>query len=176
MWNRQFLATSFSLAGLRAKMRLRRKKKPVRARELTAGVAWQLVSDALKIKSARNAKWCMYASWPDIKLDPLTTHQIIAVAESLPPRKWVAERQDCDDAARRLYCAVRKKYPTGAFAYATMEAVPYLSGPHAINIAIVRDANELKIVMAEPQRVGDDAKWHLLRRPRDGYVVRELHF
>lgn len=180
MWNRRFFATSFLATALRAKMLLRRKKKVNRVRRLTASVVWQLVSSALKIKSKRNAKWCMYASWPDAELVPLTKAQIIDVAESLPCRKWIADRQDCDDAARRLYCAVRAKYPTGAFAYATMEAVPYLDGPHALNIAVIREFGDpidpLKIVMCEPQRVGEDARRRLLRWPRDGYIVRELHF
>jgi len=170
MWNRQFLITSVKM------LLLKRKRNVVRARDITASVAWQLVSDAFKIKSKRNTKWCMRASWPDVTLDPLTKLQIIKVAESLPARNWIANRQDCDDAARRLFCAVRKKYPTGAFAYATMDAVPYLTGAHAINVAIVKDDDELKIVVAEPQRVGEDAKHHLLRWPRDGYVLRELHF
>ena len=152
------------------------KKKMISCRDVTAAVAWQLVTSAFKIKSKRNAKWCMYASWPDRTLDPLTYRQIIDVAKSLPHRKWVADRQDCDDAARRLYCAVREKYPTGAFAYATMESVPHLSGPHAINIAIIRYEDELKVVAAEPQRVGKHAEGRLMRWPRDGYVVRELHF
>ena len=152
------------------------KQNVVRTRPITASVAWQLVSGAFKVRSKRNAKWCMNASWPDATLDPLTVHQILEVAESLPAMKWIADRQDCDDAARRLYCAVRKKYPTGAFAYATMDAVPYLVGAHAINVFIVKDDDELKIAVAEPQRVGKDAKKHLLRWPRDGYVLRELHF
>ncbi len=177
MWNRQLLITSVFLAGLRTKMLLRRRnQKTMPVRNITASVAWQLVSDAFKIKSKRNAKWCMNASWPDRTLDPLTKRQIIEVAESLPARKWIANRQDCDDAARRLYCAIRKKYPTGAFAYATMDAVPYLTGAHAINVAIVKDDDELKIVVAESQRVGVDAKRHLLRWPRDTYILRELHF
>jgi len=174
---RRSLASFVFLAGLRARMLLRKQKKNVvLVRDITPSVAWQLVSDAFKIRSKRNAKWCMNASYPDATLDPLTGQQILDVAESLPTRKWIANRQDCDDAARRLYCAVRAKYPTGAFAYATMDAVPYLSGPHAVNVSIIRDDGELKIVVAEPQCVGEDAKRHLLRWPRDGYVLRELHF
>ena len=97
--------------------------------------------------------WKVYT--PDRKYycAPLDDIRTILQASQTSRRKWMPEKQDCDDFAKKVatdfiddsYRNGKRRYP---YAVGLLLGTELKEGPHAINIAVT---NKRQIVFIEPQ-------------------------
>lgn len=150
------------------------------SREVTWSEAAKLVFGAF-----RNTSWSkniigttIRGWWPDSKMAAPTPRDLVRVAKTIMPRPWT-EDFDCDDFALEYsYWALAERIDglTWCVGRAIFETTPSMATPHEMNVAVADVNGKLTLLVMEPQKCGDGAARHFLRKPGDGYVLRSCIF
>lgn len=112
--------------------------------------------------------------FPDAEMVAPSAADLVRVAKSIPPRTWTP-KFDCDDFSRQYaFVALQERTDdlTWCVGRAIFEKTPSMATPHEMNVAVADVNGKLTLLVMEPQKTGDGAARHFLRRPGSGYVLR----